>query len=103
MKKLFLLMAVALLPLVSSAQRRGITVRKNVPTDSIRLSDPAILADKATSMYYMTGTGGMMWRSPDLQLWEGPFRVTEFDASSWMGARPMICAAELHQTGDGWY
>ena len=89
-------------PLTAMAQW-GFQPRKNVPTDSIRLSDPAVLADKATGMYYMTGTGGMMWRSADLQLWEGPFRVTEFDADSWMGPRPMIWAAELHRTGDDWY
>lgn len=85
------------------AQRDNMRVRKNVPLDSIRLSDPAILADQKTKMYYMTGTGGMMWRSTDLKLWEGPYRVTEFEADSWMGARPMIWAAELHQTGTGWY
>ena len=85
------------------AQRDNMRVRKNVPLDSIRLSDPAILADQKTKMYYMTGTGGMIWRSTDLKLWEGPFRVTEFEADSWMGARPMIWAAELHQTGTGWY
>lgn len=86
-------------------QRRGrqMVVRYNVPLDSIRLSDPAILADKTTGMYYMTGTGGMMWRSKNLKLWDGPFRVTAFDKDSWMGARPMIWAAELHQTGDGKY
>lgn len=77
--------------------------RTDVPLDSIRLSDPAILADKATGMYYMTGTGGMLWRSPDLQRWEGPLSVTQFERDSWMGPHPMIWAAELHQTGDGWY
>jgi hypothetical protein len=35
-------------------------IRKNVPLDSIRLSDPFILADKETNSYYMTGTGGML-------------------------------------------
>ena len=85
------------------AQTRTFEIRHNVPLDSIRLSDPAILADQKTKMYYMTGTGGMMWRSPDLKLWEGPYRVTEFDKDSWMGSHPMIWAAELHQTGDGWY
>ena len=89
--------------LAEPAQQRGMRVRQNVPLDSIRLSDPAILADQKTKMYYMTGTGGMMWRSADLKLWEGPMRVTEFQADSWMGPRPMIWAAELHQTGDGWY
>ena len=83
--------------------QRNMRVRKDVPLDSIRLSDPAILADQKTKMYYMTGTGGMMWRSTDLKLWEGPMRVTEFEADSWMGPRPMIWAAELHQTGDGYY
>ncbi len=34
-------------------------VRENVPLDSIRLSDPAILADEKTQTYYMTGTGGL--------------------------------------------
>ena len=47
----------------------------DTPLDSIRLSDPAILADKKTQTYYMTGTGGMMWRSADLKLWEGPFHT----------------------------
>ena len=87
----------------AQAQARAFEIRHDVPLDSIRLSDPAILADQKTKMYYMTGTGGMMWRSPDLKLWEGPYRVTEFDKDSWMGPRPMIWAAELHQTGDGWY
>ena len=89
--------------LLCASAQRSMRVRKDVPLDSIRLSDPAILADKQTNMYYMTGTGGMMWRSADLKLWEGPIRVTEFEADSWMGPRPMIWAAELHQIGDGWY
>lgn len=102
MKRLSMILLALLLTLTASAQR-GMRVRKNVPLDSIRLSDPAILADQKTKMYYMTGTGGMMWRSADLQLWEGPFRVTTFDEHSWMGPHPMIWAAELHQTGDGRY
>ena len=102
-KRLIAWGVLSLLAVLSVSAQRGMRVRQNVPTDSIRLSDPAVLADKKTNMYYMTGTGGMMWRSADLKLWEGPFRVTEFDAGSWMGPRPMIWAAELHQTGDGWY
>ena len=74
-----------------------------VPLDSIRLSDPAILADEATQMYYMTGTGGMMWTSRDLQLWEGPYRVAEVDSDGWMGPRPMIWAAEFHQYKGKYY
>ncbi len=71
-------------------------VHENVPTDSIRLSDPFVLADKATKTYYMTGTGGMMWKSKNLRTWSGPYMVTKTDPNSWMGPRPMIWAAEIH-------
>ena len=76
--------------------RKARFFRTDIPMDSIRLSDPCILADAATQMYYMTGTGGMMWTSPDLKRWTGPYRVTEHDTTSWMGKNPMIWAAELH-------
>jgi GH43 family beta-xylosidase len=85
------------------AQYREITVRKNIPLDSIRLSDPCILADKKTSLYYMTGTGGMLWKSKDLRYWEGPYKVAQTDSNSWMGANPMIWAAELHSYQDKYY
>lgn len=78
-------------------------VRENIPLDSIRLSDPAILADKATSTYYMTGTGGLLWKSKDLASWSGPYVVTKTDPKSWMGPRPMIWAAELHQYKGKYY
>ncbi len=78
-------------------------VRENVPLDSIRLSDPFILADKGTSTYYMTGTGGMLWKSKDLRVWTGPYSVTRTDPGSWMGPRPMIWAAELHQYKGRYY
>ncbi len=77
-------------------QGGNMPVRKNVPIDSIRMSDPFILADSATQMYYMTGTGGMLWKSADLKYWEGPFMVAETDTASWMGRKPMIWAPEIH-------
>lgn len=78
-------------------------VKENIPLDSIRLSDPAILADKKTSTYYMTGTGGLLWKSKDLAKWSGPYVVTKTDPGSWMGPRPMIWAAELHPYKDKYY
>lgn len=88
-----------------SAQPRGwhIEPRDSVPTDSIVLSDPCVLADQATQTYYMTGTGGLLWKSRDLQYWSGPYRVSETDSTSWMGPRPMIWAAELHQYQGKYY
>ena len=103
MNRLLLAIAVISTACCIQAQPRSAEVRHDVPLDAIRLSDPAILADQKTKMYYMTGTGGLMWRSRDLNLWDGPYHVTQFEHDSWMGPRPMIWAAELHQTGDGKY
>ena len=100
MRKLILLFCVTCLALTMSAQRRA---RTNVPTDSIRLSDPFVLADEASRTYYMTGTGGQLWKSKDLQRWDGPYTVTQTDPQSWMGPRPMIWAAELHQYKGKYY
>lgn len=74
-----------------------------IPLDSIRLSDPCILADSLTQTYYMTGTGGLLYTSKDLSRWRGPFRVVEHDPASWMGRRPQIWAAELHQYKGKYY
>lgn len=95
-KAVFIAVLIALnLPLAFSQNREQV-IRADVPLDSIRLSDPFILADKNTSMYYMTGTGGMLWKSKDLKKWTGPFKITKTDPASWMGKDPMIWAAELH-------
>jgi len=85
------------------AQNRKPELRENIPLDSILLSDPAILADKSTSTYYMTGTGGMLWKSKDLAHWTGPYVVTQMNPDSWMGPRPMIWAAELHSYQGKYY
>lgn len=76
---------------------------KTVPTDSILLSDPCVLPDPATGMYYMTGTSGLLWESKDLKNWTGPFHVAKHNPDSWMGERPAIWAAELHRYNDKYY
>lgn len=98
MKKIWLtLFACFFLVTIVNAQKYNLPkARKNIPLDSIYLSDPFIMADQKTNMYYMTGTGGLLWKSSDLKLWEGPFRVAETDSTSWMGPHPMIWAAEIH-------
>jgi len=78
------------------------TVR-TIPLDSIEISDPFILPDKASMAYYLTGTGGYLWKSKDLKLWQGPYNVIQIDTTSWMGRRPMIWAAELHQYKNKFY
>ncbi len=106
MKNLAITIGAALLLLCScggGSQKAGNNDVVLTPLDSIRLSDPCILADKATDMYYMTGTGGLLWKSKDLAMWEGPFHVAKTDSTSWMGPRPMIWAAELHQHNGKYY
>ena len=95
--------AFLLAPFHALAQERCADYRENIPMDSIRLSDPFILPDSASHTYYMTGTGGLLWKSADLKSWSGPWRVAYTDADSWMGDKPMIWAAELHKWHDKYY
>lgn len=83
--------------------RHDATPRTDVPRDSILLSDPCVLADEATSTYYMTGTGGKLWKSTDLEMWSGPYDMLEPDTTSWMGAHPAVWAAELHKYNGHYY
>ncbi len=104
MKKLLLVGAWMVCALVwGFAQPRELKLRTDVPLDSIRLSDPFILADSQTATYYMTGTGGLLWKSTDLEKWTGPFRVIQHDPQSWMGPQPMVWAAELHAYNGKYY
>jgi hypothetical protein len=98
------LLAFILFPFVMMAQNeRVISPRKDIPLDSIRLSDPYILADAKTKSYYMTGTGGLLWKSKDLKSWDGPYKVAHTDSTSWMGPTPMIWAAEIHAYQNKYY
>lgn len=101
MKKSLVLVLALFMVATVFAQR--FKAKKNIPLDAIRLSDPYILADEASQTYYMTGTGGKLWKSKDLKYWEGPFKITDTDPDSWMGPNPMIWAAELHQYKGKYY
>jgi hypothetical protein len=81
----------------------GIQEVATVPFDSLTVIDPFILADEATRTYYMTGSGGILWKSTDLQNWKGPFGYIEIDTTSWMGSNPMIWAPELHYYKGNYY
>ena len=80
--KYFILTLLLSMALSGSAQRKP---KVDVLRDSIILSDPCILADEGTQTYYMTGTGGLLWKSKDLEKWTGPYRVAQTDTASWMG------------------
>ena len=74
-----------------------------IPLDSIQLSDPYILADEESETYYMTGTGGLLWKSKDLKKWNGPYNYIKIDTTSWMGSTPMIWAPEIHKYLNKYY
>lgn len=100
----FVLMLMLIIPNLASAQQKTPNfVKKNIPLDSIRLSDPFILADEKSKTYYMTGTSGKLWKSKDLKFWEGPFDIAKTDSTSWMGPKPMIWAAEIHLFKNKYY
>lgn len=101
--KELLLTAAALVAVVTSHAQNAPELRKNVPLKDIYLSDPFVMADAATSTYYMTGTGGLLWKSRDLALWDGPYSVAVIDTTSWMGPHPHIWAVELHKYKDKYY
>ena len=103
MKRIATTLLIVLSFAIINAQERRMEIQENIPLDSIRLSDPAILTDKTTSTYFMTGTGGLLWKSKDLRLWTGPYHVAKTDPESWMGPRPMIWAAELHHYKGKYY
>ena len=42
--------------------------------DEMSMSDPYILADKATQTYYLTSSGGAIYKSKDLKNWTGTLR-----------------------------
>ena len=97
MKKVFSAISIwGLCTIGLSAQTPHKGFRENIPLDSIVLSDPAILPDRTSKTYYMTGTGGLLWKSKDLKRWTGPYDVIQTDPKSWMGPHPEVWAAELH-------
>jgi beta-xylosidase len=99
---LTLILTLSALPHVF-AQNTEPILKTDLPLDSIRLSDPFILADKKTATYYMTGTGGRLWKSKDLRKWTGPYKMIQTDPKSWMGPNPMVWAAELHAVNGKYY
>lgn len=54
---------------------RGAGQIRKVDFNSLTMSDPFILADPVTKTYYMTGSGGAVWKSSDLKTWEGLTRL----------------------------
>ena len=74
---------------------------RTVPLDSISMSDPYIYSEGKNHTYYLTGTGGRLYKSNDLKLWTGPYPITDL-SGTWMDGL-FVAAAEIHHIGDKYY
>ncbi len=70
--------------------------------DSLNMSDPYILADDATKTYYLTGSGGAIYKSKDLKNWTGPYGAYDV-RGTWMEGINSVAAAEIHHINGKYY
>ena len=72
-----------------------------VSLDDIAMSDPFVFPDENTKTYYLTSTGGRLYKSKDLKMWTGPYKIIDL-AGTWMDSL-WVAAAEIHKFGDKYY
>jgi len=70
--------------------------------DEMSMSDPFILADDDTQTYYMTSSGGSIYKSKDLETWTGPYGAYDV-TGTWMEGVNRVAAAELHHINSKYY
>lgn len=70
--------------------------------DSLNMSDPYILADDATKTYYLTSSGGCIYKSKDLKNWTGPYGAYD-TRGTWMEGINFVAAAEIHRVNGKYY
>ena len=73
-----------------------------ISLDSMSMSDPYILADDATKTYYLTGSGGCIYKSKDLKSWTGPYGAYDV-RGTWMEGINFVAAAEIHHINGKYY
>jgi hypothetical protein len=72
-----------------------------VPLSEISMSDPYVYPDEKTRTYYLTGSGGRLYKSPDLKSWTGPYSVIDL-TGTWMDGH-FVAAPEIHRIGRKYY
>jgi len=74
----------------------------NTNLDEMVMSDPFIYPDNKTKTYYLTSSGGNIYKSKDLKTWTGPYGA--FDVTgTWMEGLPFVAAAEIHEVNGKYY
>ena len=75
---------------------------RTVHFNDLTMSDPYIYPDPETKTYYLTSSGGRMWKSKDLVMWEGPYNIIDL-SGTWCEKAGFAAAAEIHKVGDYYY
>ena len=83
-----------------AGQRPAPQVR-TISLKELSMSDPFIYPDPETKTYWLTGTGGSLYKSTDLEMWTGPYNVIDL-SGTWMQGN-FVAAAEIHKFGDKFY
>jgi hypothetical protein len=80
------------------------TARKIVTLhiDSMSMSDPYIYAEPSTKTYYLTGSGGAIYKSKDLRNWTGPYGAYD-TRGTWMEGINFVAAAEIHKVNGKYF
>ena len=83
-----------------AGQRPAPQVR-TVSLKELSMSDPFIYPDPETKTYWLTGTGGSLYKSTDLEMWTGPYNVIDL-SGTWMQGN-FVAAAEIHKFNGKFY
>ena len=75
---------------------------RTIHFNDLSMSDPFIIPDPETQTYYLTSSGGRLYKSKDLVWWEGPYNVINIE-NSWLAKGGGPAASEIHKIGDWYY
>ena len=74
---------------------------RTVSLKELSMSDPFIYPDPETKTYWLTSTGGSLYKSTDLEMWTGPYNVIDI-SGTWMQGQ-FVAAAEIHKFNGKFY
>jgi hypothetical protein len=81
---------------------RGAAGGGAVTLEAMSMSDPFVFVDEKSKTYYLTGSGGRMYKSADLKTWTSvPGQMTDL-TGTWMQGN-FVAAPEIHKIGDKYY
>jgi hypothetical protein len=90
------------MPQMPMVRRGAAQQSQTVSFDALSMSDPFIYPDQETKTYYLTGSGGRLYKSKDLKTWESvPGPITDL-SGTWMESL-FAAAPEIYKIGDKYY